>query len=207
MRQAFRLFLKTDVSTKYLIVGLGNPGREYRFNRHNVGFMLLDRLVARHRLPGFTRRQGKALISTGALGEQGLVLAKPQTFMNLSGEAVAALVRFYQVPLERLLVCFDDIDLPVGTLRLRPEGGSSGQGGMKSIIQHLGTENFPRLRLGVGRPPGVKGAANYVLKDLRGEELEIMDSTLDKAADAVECFIREGLVTAMNRFNGPADKP
>ena len=201
------MILKLDVTDRHLIVGLGNPGREYRFNRHNVGFMLLDRIVARHGLMAFTRRQGKALITTGTIGEAGVILAKPQTFMNLSGEAVASLLRFYHLPLERLLVCFDDIDLPVGTLRLRPEGGSSGQGGMKSIIQQLGTENFPRLRLGVGRPPGVKAAAGYVLKDLRGEELQIMDETLDKAADAAECFVKEGLVTAMNRFNGPADKP
>ncbi len=201
------MILKVGVSEKHLIVGLGNPGREYRYNRHNVGFMLLDRIVERHRLLVFTRRQGKALITTGALGDKGLILAKPQTFMNLSGEAVSPLLRFYNLPLERLLVCFDDIDLPVGALRLRAEGGSSGQGGMQSIIQQLGTENFPRLRLGVGRPPGSKAAANYVLKDLRGEELEIMSTTLDKAADAVECFVKEGLVTAMNRFNGPADKP
>ena len=198
------MVLKVNVSEKYLLVGLGNPGREYRLNRHNVGFMLLDRLVERHRLLGFTRRQGKALITTGTIGEKGVILAKPQTFMNLSGEAVAPLLRFYNLPLERLLVVFDDIDLPLGTLRLRAEGGSSGQGGMKSIIQQLGTENFPRLRLGVGRPPGVKGAANYVLKDLRGEELEIMDTTLDKAADAAECWVKDGLVTAMNRFNGAA---
>jgi PTH1 family peptidyl-tRNA hydrolase len=192
------------VPEKYLLVGLGNPGREYRLNRHNVGFMLLDRIVERHGLMGFTRRQGKALITTGTLGEASLILAKPQTYMNLSGEAVGPLVRFYNLPLERLLVCFDDIDLPLGTLRLRAEGGSSGQGGMKSIIQQLGTENFPRLRLGVGRPPGVKAAANYVLKDLRGEDLEIMDVTLDKAADAAECWVKDGLVTAMNRFNGSA---
>ncbi len=198
------MILKVGVTDKYLLVGLGNPGREYRLNRHNVGFMLLDRLVQRHGLPAFTRRQGKALITTGTLGDKGVILAKPQTFMNLSGEAVAPLLRFYNLPLERLLVVFDDIDLPVGTLRLRAEGGSSGQGGMKSIIQQLGTENFPRLRIGVGRPPGVKGAANYVLKDLRGEELEIMDTTLDKAADAVECWVKDGLVTAMNRFNGAA---
>jgi peptidyl-tRNA hydrolase, PTH1 family len=195
----------STVSAKYLLVGLGNPGREYRLNRHNVGFMLLDRLVERHSLSLFTRRQGKALITTGVIGGQAVVLAKPQTYMNLSGEAVAALVRFYQLPLVRLLVAFDDIDLPVGTLRLRPDGGSSGQGGMKSIIQHLGTEQFPRLRIGVGRPPGVKAAANYVLKDLRGEELETINTTLDKAADAVECFIKEGLVMAMNRFNGPTE--
>jgi len=195
------------VADRYLIAGLGNPGREYRANRHNAGFMLLDRLVERHKWLGFTKRQGKALITTGLLGQVPVILAKPQTFMNLSGEAVSSLLRFYDLPLERLLVVVDEIDLPLGTLRLRPDGGSAGHNGMRSIIEQLGTEVFPRLRVGVGRPPGVKAAAGYVLRDFRGEDLEIMNLTLDKAADAVECFVREGLVTAMNRYNGPADKP
>jgi PTH1 family peptidyl-tRNA hydrolase len=195
------------VADRYLIVGLGNPGREYRANRHNAGFMLLDRLVERHKWMAFTKRQGKALITTGLLGQASLVLAKPQTFMNLSGQAVGALVHFYDVPLERLLVVVDEIDLPLGTLRLRPDGGSAGHNGMRSIIEQLGTEVFPRLRLGVGRPPGAKAAAGYVLRDFRGEDLEIMNLTLDKAAEAVETFVHEGLVTAMNRYNGPADKP
>jgi len=195
------------VADRYLIAGLGNPGREYRANRHNAGFMLLDRLVERHKWLGFTKRQGKALITTGLLGQVPVILAKPQTFMNLSGEAVSPLLRFYDLPLERLLVVVDEIDLPLGTLRLRPDGGSAGHNGMRSIIEQLGTEVFPRLRVGVGRPQGVKAAAGYVLRDFRGEDLEIMNLTLDKAADAVECFVREGLVTAMNRYNGPADKP
>lgn len=195
------------MADRYLIVGLGNPGREYRANRHNAGFMLLDRLVERHKWMAFTKRQGKALITTGLLGQASLVLAKPQTFMNLSGQAVGALVHFYDVPLERLLVVVDEIDLPLGTLRLRPDGGSAGHNGMRSIIEQLGTEVFPRLRLGVGRPPGAKAAAGYVLRDFRGEDLEIMNLTLDKAAEAVETFVHEGLVTAMNRYNGPADKP
>jgi PTH1 family peptidyl-tRNA hydrolase len=185
-----------------LLVGLGNPGREYRLNRHNAGFLLLDRLVERHRLLGFTKRQGKALITTGQIADTPVVLAKPQTYMNLSGEAVSGLVRFYQIPLPRLLVILDDIDLPFGTLRLRAEGGSAGQGGLRSIIQQLGTEVFPRLRLGIGRPPGVKAAANYVLKDFRGEDLEVLDVILTTAAEAVECFLRDGLVAAMNRYNG-----
>ena len=192
---------------RYLIVGLGNPGREYRLNRHNAGFMLLDRLVERHKLLVFTKRQGKALITTGLVGEASVVLAKPQTFMNLSGAAVSALVRFYNLPLERLLVCVDEIDLPLGTLRLRPDGGSAGHNGMRSIIEQLGTEVFPRLRLGVGRPPGSKAAAGYVLRDFRGEDQEIMALVLDKSVEVVDCFLREGLVTAMNRYNGPADKP
>lgn len=192
---------------RHLLVGLGNPGREYRLNRHNVGFMLLDTLVEKHSLLGFTKRQGKALITTGSLAGVPVVLAKPQTFMNLSGEAVSALVRFYQVPLERVLISFDEIDLPLGMIRLRAEGGSAGHNGMRSIIEQLGTEKFPRLRLGVGRPSGTKAAAGYVLKDFRGEDLEEITVTLDRAAEAAECFLREGLVTAMNRYNGAADTP
>jgi PTH1 family peptidyl-tRNA hydrolase len=194
------------LAERYLIVGLGNPGREYRQNRHNAGFILLDRLAARHKLPAFTRRQGQALISTGPIGEAAVILAKPQTYMNLSGQAVGALLRFYQLPLERLLVCVDDIDLPLGTLRLRPEGGSAGHNGMRSLIEQLGTERFPRLRLGVGRPPGSKAAAGYVLRDFRGEDAEVFDVVLDRAAEAVECWLRDGLVTAMNRFNAPGDQ-
>lgn len=192
---------------RHLLVGLGNPGREYRLNRHNVGFMLLDRLVEKHRLLGFTKRQGKALITTGTIAGVPVVLAKPQTFMNLSGEAVGALVRFYQVPLERVLISFDEIDLPLGTLRMRAEGGSAGHNGMRSIIEQLGTEKFPRLRLGVGRPSGTKAAAGYVLKDFRGEDLEVITVTLDRAAEAAETFLREGLMTAMNRYNGAAETP
>jgi len=193
------------VPDKFLIVGLGNPGREYRFNRHNVGFMTLDRLVQRNGLKGFTKKQGQALITTGVVAGTPVILAKPQTYMNLSGQAVGSLLRFYDIPLERLLVCFDDIDLPVGTLRLRPEGGSAGQNGMNSIIEQLGTQAFPRLRLGVGRPPGQKSAAHYVLKDFKGEELEIMEVTLDRAVDAIEAFIKDGIILTMSRFNGPAE--
>ncbi len=192
---------------RHLLVGLGNPGREYRLNRHNVGFMLLDTLVEKHGLLAFTKRQGKALITTGSLAGVPVVLAKPQTFMNLSGEAVSALVRFYQVPLERVLISFDEIDLPLGTIRMRAEGGSAGHNGMRSIIEQLGTEKFPRLRLGVGRPSGTKAAAGYVLKDFRGDDLEVITVTLDRAAEAAECFLKEGLVTAMNRYNGAADTP
>jgi len=193
------------VPDKFLIVGLGNPGREYRFNRHNVGFMTLDRLVQRHELKGFTKKQGQALITTGVIAGAPVILAKPQTYMNLSGRAVSSLVRFYDIPLERLLVCFDDIDLPVGTLRLRPEGGSAGQNGMNSIIEQLGTQAFPRLRLGVGRPAGQKSAAHYVLKDFKDDELEIMEVTLDRAVDAIESFFKDGIILTMSRFNGPAD--
>lgn len=193
------------MSDKYLIVGLGNPGRDYRHNRHNVGFMVLDRLVERHKLMGFTKKQNKALITGGTIAEKSVVLAKPQTYMNLSGEAVGGLRRFYDIPLERVLVAFDELDLPVGVLRLRPEGGTSGHNGMKSIIQHLGTEKFPRLRIGIGRPPGRMDPAAYVLQDFKGDDANLMAITLDRAADAVETFLKDGLVAAMNKFNGSTE--
>src|SRR3990172_5085425 len=189
--------------TKFLIIGLGNPGREYAFNRHNVGFMAVDRFAKAHKT-ACTGRQGRALVTSVRLGETPVILAKPQTFMNLSGEAVKSLLKFYDVPLMQLLVCFDDIDLPVGAIRIRPEGGSAGQNGMKSIIEHLGTQEFPRLRLGIGRPPGTRSvdAADYVLQDFKGFDAEVIESTLDKAVQVIETFIQEGIVTAMNRFNG-----
>lgn len=193
------------MAERHLIVGLGNPGREYRQNRHNAGFMLLDRLAAQHKLPAFTKRQGQALISTGTIQGVPVVLGKPQTYMNLSGQAVGALARFYQLPLERVLVAVDDIDLPLGVLRLRAEGGSAGHNGMKSIIEQLGTERFPRLRLGVGRPAGSKAAAGYVLRDFRGDDAELFDVILDRAAAALACWLHDGIVAAMNRFNAPTD--
>ena len=190
--------------SKHLIVGLGNPGREYAYNRHNAGFMAVSRFAAKHRA-AFTRKQGKALVTTLKFDEKQVILAKPQTYMNLSSEAVQSLLKFYDIALENLLVCFDDLDLPVGAIRLRPEGGPGGQNGMKSIIERLGTQKFPRLRLGIGRPPGRMDSAAYVLQDFKKDEAEIMDVTLDKAAQAIETFIKNGLTTAMNKFNGPAD--
>jgi len=188
----------------YLIAGLGNPGREYRQNRHNVGFMVLDRLAARLGL-SFSRLESKALLTKGEHSGRRLLLAKPQTYMNLSGQAVGALLRYYKVPLENLLVIYDDVDLPLGTLRLRPGGGSSGQKGMASIIERLGSQDFPRLRVGIGRPPGRQQAADYVLEDFTGQEVALLSEILDRAAEAVLTFTVEGLTTAMNRFNGSVD--
>lgn len=185
----------------YLIVGLGNPGREYRENRHNIGFMLIDRLSVRLNAR-MRRMQSKALVGSVTQGDAKLILAKPQTFMNLSGQAIQGLVHFYKIPLENLIVIHDDLDLPFGTLRLRPGGGAGGQKGVKSTIQHLGTQNFPRLRLGIGRPPGRMDAAAYVLQDFHKADQQILSETLDRAADAVETFIDYGLDKAMNQFNG-----
>lgn len=184
----------------FLIVGLGNPGREYRANRHNVGFMLLDRLAARLGLT-FSRLESKALVTRGEFEGCQLVLAKPQTYMNLSGQAVGALLRFYKVSPDNLLVAYDDVDLPLGTLRLRPSGGSAGQKGMASIIEKLGTQDFPRLRIGIGHPPGRMEAAAYVLQDFSAAEIEMLSATLDRAVEAALTFVTEGLTTAMNRYN------
>ncbi len=184
----------------YLIVGLGNPGREYQQNRHNVGFMLLDGLAARLGVT-FSRVESKALVTKGEYNGRKLILAKPQTYMNLSGQAVVSLVNFYKIPLERLLVAYDDVDLPLGTIRIRPNGGSAGQKGMASVVECLGTQEIPRLRIGIHRPPGRMGAASYVLHDFSPVEQETIQPTLERAIEAVLTFVSEDLVTAMNRYN------
>lgn len=190
-------------STPYLIVGLGNPGHEYRESRHNIGFLLLSHLAERLGVT-FSRLQSKALVTDGRYQDHKIILAKPQTFMNLSGQAVGPLVNFYKIPLENLLVVYDEVDLPFGTLRLRPSGGSGGHNGMKSLITRLGTEGFPRLRLGVSRPPGRMEAAAYVLQDFSREEAALLPEILDLAGDAALTFITQGIEAAMNRYNGDA---
>lgn len=187
---------------KYLIAGLGNPGREYASNRHNVGFQVVDELAARHGL-AFRKLQSKAFVTSGKISERSVMLAKPQSYMNLSGGPVASLVKFYKVTLDHLLVIADDIDLPVGTLRLRPLGGSGGQNGLKSIIERLGSEEFARLRIGIGRPPGRMEPAAYVLQDFDREQLPIMEAAYVRAADAIETWLVDGVELAMSRFNGP----
>lgn len=188
----------------FLIVGLGNPGRQYRQNRHNVGFMALDRLTARLGVK-FSRLESKALVTKANYQERRLVLAKPQTFMNESGVAVGGLAHFYKAPVEQLLVVYDDVDLPLGTLRLRLEGGSAGQKGMASIIARLGTQAFPRLRIGIGRPPGRKDAAAYVLEDFTAQEEEFLAPALLRATDAMLTFVTQGIQAAMNQYNRPGE--
>lgn len=146
--------------------------------------------------------QSKALIGSGLVNDSKIVLAKPQTFMNNSGQAVAALVRFYKIPLDQLLVIHDDLDLPLGSIRMRPGGGPGGQKGLASTIQHLGTQAFPRLRIGIGRPPGRMDAAAYVLQDFSKADHEITQIVLRKAVEATKVFINNGLEHAMNQFNG-----
>jgi PTH1 family peptidyl-tRNA hydrolase len=186
--------------TPYLIAGLGNPGRQYRSNRHNVGFMVLDKLAERLGV-SFSRVESQALVTKADFEGNRLILVKPQTFMNLSGQAVVSLARFYKVPDDNLMVVFDDVDLPFEMLRLRPGGGSGGQKGMASIIERLGTQDFPRLRFGIDRPPGRMDAADYVLQDFSRSQIEFLPSLLDRAVEAILLFVDQGLEAAMNKFN------
>ncbi len=184
-----------------MIVGLGNPGLAYRRTRHNFGFLAIDKLANELNIP-VKRLKFKAMIGEGRFGDNKVVLVKPLTFMNESGRAVAPLLRFFKLPLTNLLVIHDDLDLPLGTLRLRPSGGTSGQRGMASIITQLGTQEFPRMRLGIGRPPGQMDPVDYVLKDFLPSENELKKIVLQTAVEASQTFINEGLTTTMNKFNG-----
>lgn len=197
----FRRKKQNDESRPYLIVGLGNPGPEYKLNRHNAGFMVLDELAAKLG-ESFRKVQNQALVTQARHGDQRLVLAKPRTFMNLSGQAVGALARFYKVPMERILVVYDDADLAFETLRLRPEGGAAGQKGMRSIIQHLGTQAIPRLRVGIGRPKGRMSTPAHVLQDFSKQEQDDLPFLLGRAVDAILYFVDEGIEAAMNQYNG-----
>lgn len=200
-------FCKTEKMPEnfpYILVGLGNPGREYRETRHNIGFMLIDQLAERLGARSM-RVQSKAIITTAQYEGRKIILAKPQTYMNLSGQSVQGLARFYKIPPENLMVAHDDLDLAFCTLRLRPGGGSAGQKGIASIIQQLGSPEFARLRLGIDRPPGRMPAAAYVLQTFTPKEAQQVAELLDKAADAALTWVTDGLEAAMNRFNGKGE--
>jgi len=194
------MMAENAISSPYLIVGLGNPGRRFREDRHNIGFMVLDHLLGRLDL-AFSRSEQKALVTDGKIGDQKVFFAKPQTFMNNVGKSVAPLSRYYRIPVDQILIIFDDLDLPLGTIRIRPQGGSGGHRGMQSIIQQLGTENVPRMRIGIGRPPGQMDPANYVLQSFSKDEIEIIEITLEKAVDAIQVYILDGIEAVMTRFN------
>lgn len=184
---------------KFLIVGLGNPGRKYRGTRHNIGFMAADRFASTHGLTS-DRKEKQAIVGKLMLSEKRVLIAKPQTFMNSSGDSVGPLASYYDIPPENVLVIYDELDLPFGTIRLRPKGGAAGHNGMRSIIQHLGQE-FPRMRLGIGRPPGKMPVPAYVLQPFHKDNAITVDLMLDEAARAVETFLNEGIDLAMSRHN------
>lgn len=185
---------------KFLIVGLGNPGRKYQRNRHNVGFMVVDRLAELHGI-SLGRVQSRALVGNGRIANQSVILVKPQTMMNLSGDAVGPIASYYNIPPANVLVIYDELDLPFGVIRLREKGGAGGHNGMKSIINHLGNE-FPRLRLGIGRPPGRMPPAAYVLQDFGKEDVSTVSELMDTAVKAVETYLTEGINLAMTKHNG-----
>jgi peptidyl-tRNA hydrolase, PTH1 family len=185
----------------FLLIGLGNPGREYRDTRHNFGFMLIDRLAVRLNARGM-KVQSKAIVTDAMYEDHKLILAKPQTYMNLSGPSVQGLVNFYKIPLTHVMVLSDDLDIPFGTIRIRASGGYGGQRGLASVIESLGTKDFPRMRLGVGRPPGKMDPASFILRNFSRDEMKIISEILDRAADAVFEFVKNGLDMSMNKFNG-----
>ena len=190
---------KTPVS--WLIVGLGNPGSKYEDTRHNVGFLAADELARRGSF-SIQRVRFKALTAPAEIGGQGVLVMKPTTYMNLSGEAVGEAARFYKIAPDHVLVISDDVDLPLGKLRIRTGGSAGGHNGLKSIIQHLGSDQFPRLKVGVGgKPHPDYDMADWVLGRLQGEDKKVMDESIKRAADAIECFLRDGPQRAMNRFN------
>jgi len=199
-----------NVTELKMVVGLGNPGPRYASTRHNIGFQCVELLGKRHAI-ALDRMQMKAMVGQGWItqGSQRVkvLLVKPLTYMNLSGESVAPLARFFQVSPANLLVIHDDLDLESGKLRMRPGGSSGGQNGIKSIIEKLGTQDFGRARVGIGRPPGRMDPADWVLQDFSSQEQEVFGPLRKRVADAVECWLFEGMATAMNRFNGDKTQP
>ena len=189
----------------FLIVGLGNPGADYAKTRHNAGFLLVEKLAAQWRCDWSKERKFQARVSRAERGGRTVVLAEPQTFMNLSGETVGDVAGFYQLPLPQLIVAVDDADLPFGEIRLRPGGSSGGHHGLESIEQHLGSREFARLRIGIGRRDGARQITNYVLGKFEPAEQELLEKILERAANQVECWLAAGLQKAMSQFNGVID--
>ena len=191
-----------------LIVGLGNPGAQYRHTRHNVGFRVVDEIARRHQLTwAMAPSQVPETFVVKKFGDEPVLLAKPLTFMNLSGDAVAALSRYYDVAPEHLLVVYDEAALPFGRLRARARGSAAGHNGVKSIIERLGTQEVPRLRLGVGRGDGRRDLADHVLAKFEPDEQPELESFIAKAADAAEMFAVEGIEQVMNHYNPDATAP
>ena len=187
---------------EWLVVGLGNPGDKYDNTRHNVGFAAIDQLAEELRVP-VQKLKYRALTNTVELGGAKVLLMKPITYMNLSGEAVGEAARFFKIPADHVLVLSDDVSLPVGKLRIRKGGSAGGHNGLKSIIQHLGTDQFPRVKIGVGEKPHPDyDMADWVLGKFAGEDLKTITQAIQRAGKAAECYIHDGPDRAMNRFNG-----
>ena len=196
------LFNKKSGGVDWLLVCLGNPGDQYENTRHNVGFMVADELAERHNIP-VQRLKFRALTNTVTVGDRKVLLMKPVTYMNLSGEAVHEAAAFYKIPPEHILVVSDEVSLAPGKLRVRRSGSAGGHNGLKNIIAHLGTDQFPRIRVGVGQKPHPDyDMADWVLGKFQGEDKKAVEAAVKKAADAAECLIQEGVDKAMNKYNG-----
>lgn len=190
---------------RYLVVGLGNPGVRYENTRHNIGFWVVDELARRWNASNF-KTERKALVADATIKDKRVMLVKPQTYMNLSGEAVRGLMDFYKLDVENLIVAHDDLDVDFGVLRIRKGGSAGGQNGVKNIIQHLHTQDFKRIRCGIGRPPGRMNPADFVLEPFKGDQEITARILVDRAADSVETWLTEGIDLAMNRYNGAVEK-
>ena len=195
------MLFKKPGGISWLIVFLGNPGPRYEMTRHNAGFMAAD-AMAREKNLSINKSRFKALTATCDVGGESVLLMKPQTFMNLSGDAVSQAVKFYKIPPEHVIVVSDEISLPIGKLRIRTKGSAGGHNGLKDIIAKLGTDAFPRIRIGVGAPPHPDyDMADWVLSSFKNQEAEDMLAAAERAAQAAQCYITQGAERAMNRFN------
>jgi len=199
LRRILRRHGEKIVEGTRLIVGLGNPGAEHSHNRHNVGFQVLDRLAEQHNL-SFDRLEFQGLLARGVIEEEPVILLKPLSYMNQSGRVVKPVLSRFKVRLEDLLLIYDDLDLPLGKIRVRPSGGSAGHRGMKSLIASLGEGTFARIRVGIGRPSGAP-PERYVLQDFSLEESIAMETAYEMAIAAAVCFITEGIAETMNKYN------
>ena len=188
-----------------LIVGLGNPGRQYQNTRHNVGFRTLELLADEFEIP-VTKEKWNAIFGIGEIGEDEVILAKPLTYMNLSGEAVAPMARWYKIESKDLIVVYDEIHLPLGQLRIRTKGSAGGHNGLESVIEHIGTNEFTRVRLGVDEPPPGFEQAAYVLSKFSKKEKDMVDQMIDEAKEAVSMIVQSGITKAMNKYNIRKDK-
>jgi peptidyl-tRNA hydrolase, PTH1 family len=189
----------------YLIVGLGNPGADYARTRHNAGFLVAERFAGRWRAAWNYEKKFNARLARAERGDLRVLLCEPQTYMNASGEAVSAVVAFYRVPLTRVVVVVDDADLRLGEIRLRPSGSSGGHHGLESVEQHLGTREYARLRVGIGRQTGTREITGYVLGRFSSTETALMDKVVNVASDQVETWLEAGIQKAMSQFNGVMD--
>ncbi len=195
-----KLFKRQEDRSTQLVLGLGNHEAHYKNNRHNIGFMIVDHLAARREM-AITKKQSRSLLVTMTFQDKKVILAKPRTYMNQSGRAAQAILSYYKLVPNRMMVIFDDLDLPLGVIRIRPSGGTGGHRGMRSIQNTLKTQDYPRMRVGIGRPPGRMDPAAYVLQDFSKDELEIVEQCIERAVDCLIVFLEQGIEDAMNSCN------